>query len=172
MRGILVVLAIGALLAAAAPCAAAEELFDTKAAAVHIEKGIADLKGKKYDAAVKELEEAVSINPDAEAYYYLGYAYYLKGRKGDAESRKKSIECFDKAYELNPSFKPARFKPADAAEAAGKHKAPEAGQLSEPTPTVPAEPAQQQPDQQAPAQDNPEQPSPPIKATDKVKNLL
>ncbi len=117
MKKILILLAIGAVLVAGIPAfglAADEELFDTKAAAAHLEKGVTYLKDKKYDAAIKELDEAASINPDAEAYYYLGYAYYMKGKKGDAESRKKSIECFDKAYELNPRFTPSRFKPAEA----------------------------------------------------------
>jgi outer membrane protein assembly factor BamB len=86
----------------------AEELFDTKAATQHTEKGIAHLKAKNYDAAAKEFEESSAISPDAEAFYYLGYAYYMKGKiSNDGESRKKSMENFDKAYELNPNFTPS-----------------------------------------------------------------
>jgi tetratricopeptide (TPR) repeat protein len=93
---------------------AAEELFDTKAAADLLEKGISHLKTRNIDAAVNALEESVSIAPEAEAYYYLGYAYYMKGRTtGDNESRKKSIESFEKAYELDPDFTPSRYKPSD-----------------------------------------------------------
>jgi tetratricopeptide (TPR) repeat protein len=94
----------------------ADELFDTKAAAQHTEKGIEHLKGKDLDAAIKEFEASVAINPDAEAYYFLGYTYYLKGKTGDGESRKLSRENFDKAYELNPNFSPSRLmEPAAAA---------------------------------------------------------
>ena len=94
----------------------ADELFDTKAAAQHTEKGIAHLKGKNLDAAIKEFEESTAINPDAEAYYFLGYAYYLKGKTGDGESRKRSKENFEKAYELNPNFSPSRLMEPAAAE--------------------------------------------------------
>lgn len=89
---------------------AGEELFDSKTAAEHLEKGLSYLKARNYRAAVTELEESIAYEPGAEAYYYLGYAYYLIGRSGDAESRKMSIECFDKAYELNPGFRPTRYK--------------------------------------------------------------
>ncbi len=99
-----------------APVFSADELFDTKAAAEHTEKGIEYLKGKNLDASIKELEESVAINPDAEAYYFLGYAYYLKGKAGDSESRKRSKESFDKAYELNPGFTPSRLMEPAAAE--------------------------------------------------------
>ncbi|MGE5172805.1 MAG: hypothetical protein ACM3MD_03140 [Betaproteobacteria bacterium] len=93
---------------------AEEELFDTKAAAEHIEKGIAQLKAKSFDAAIVEFEESASISPEAEPYYYLGYAYYLKGRSGeDGESRKLSRENFEKAYEIDPNYSPTRYKPAE-----------------------------------------------------------
>ncbi len=94
---------------------AEEELFDTKAAAQHVEQGIAFLKAKNFDAAIEEFDEAASISPEAEAYYYLGYAYYLKGRGGDGESRKLSRESFEKAYEIDPNFTPRHAVPAEAA---------------------------------------------------------
>ena len=93
---------------------AAEELFDTKTAEKHIEQGIAYLKAKNFDAAISAFEEASVILPDAESYYYLGYAYYLKGRSGDADSRKKSLDNFEKAYEIDPNFTPTRYKPPEA----------------------------------------------------------
>lgn len=98
---------------------AAEDLFDTKTAAALVEKGIAQLKAGHYDAAIKEFEESSDINPDAEAFYYLGYAYYMKAKQGDKESRQKSMESFDKAYELDPHFTPTKFKPAEPAQASG-----------------------------------------------------
>jgi len=97
-----------------APALPAEDFFDTSAATKHMQQGFTFLKAKKYDFAVKEFEEAASINPDAEVYYYLGYTYYLKGRNGDEESRKKSRENFDKSYEIDPNFSPTRFKAAVA----------------------------------------------------------
>jgi tetratricopeptide (TPR) repeat protein len=119
----IVALIITALVATfATPVFSAEELFDTATATKHIEQGITQLKAKKYDAAVKEFEESAVINPDAEAYYYLGYTYYLKGRSGEEESRKKSREYFDKAYEIEPNFSPFRFKSADAAQAGMKRQ--------------------------------------------------
>jgi|GEM_PF-1898060 len=92
---------------------AADELFDTKAAAEHIDKGIAYLKAKNFDDAVREFNESASIAPEAEPYYYLGYTYYLKSRKGDVESRRLSLENFQKTYEIDPNFTPTRYKPAE-----------------------------------------------------------
>lgn len=92
---------------------AADELFDAKTAAEHMTKGIAHLKAKQYDAAIDELSESASVYPEAEAFYYLGYAYYMKGRKGDGESRKNAMENFEQAYELDPSFTPTRYMPAE-----------------------------------------------------------
>jgi tetratricopeptide (TPR) repeat protein len=133
----------------AAVCAnAEEELFDTKTAEKHIEQGIAHLKAHKYDAAIAEFEESTTVLPDAESFYYLGYAYYMKGRTQDGESRKKSMENFEKAYELDPNFTPTRFKPAEPvpAEVPAKQDtaaAPEpVAPQSSPTPT-PSEPVPQ-----------------------------
>lgn len=156
MRRTMVILLVSSVVLAGVQLAyAEEELFDTKTAAAHAEKGIAHLKEKKYDAAIKELEEAVTINPDAEAYYYLGYAYYMKGRKGDAESRKKSVESFDKAYELNPGFTPSRFKPAEDGETKPEQKSTETEQPPAAAVPSPAEPSPEQPDQKKSGMDVP-----------------
>lgn len=120
---------------------AEEELFDTEAATVYLEKGISFLKAKNYKAAVNEFEEAVSIAPDAENYYYLGYTYYLIGRSGDSESRKKSIECFDKAYELNPNFTPSRYATAETMPAKAPQRESEMQQPAAVTPASPQPPA-------------------------------
>jgi tetratricopeptide (TPR) repeat protein len=95
---------------------AEEELFDAKAAAQHIEQGIERLNAKDYDAAIAEFEESATISPEAEAYYYLGYTYYLKGRAKDGGNRNLSRENFEKAYEIDPSFTPRRPAPAEAAD--------------------------------------------------------
>lgn len=118
MRGIIAGILIVMVVIAFAPAGwAAEEepLFDTKAAAAGLEKGLALIKAKKYDQAVAEFEEAAATSPDveAEAYYYAGYAYYLKSRSGDEDSRQKSVEYFDRAYEINPNFSPNKFKPEE-----------------------------------------------------------
>jgi len=85
----------------AAPAFSADELFDTATASKHIERGISFLKAKDFDAAIKEFDESVTIAPEAEAYYYLGYAYYMKSRKTDGESRRMSRDSFEKAYEID-----------------------------------------------------------------------
>ncbi len=114
----------------------AEELFDAKEAADHIEKGIAYLKAKNYDAAINEFEESASISPEAEAYYYLGYAHYMKGRTQDGEDRKKSLENFNNAYEIDPNFTPSRYKPPETIETAK----PQQKEMTAPTGTQPAVP--------------------------------
>ncbi len=137
------------------------ELFDTKTAAAHTEKGIASLKDKKYDAAIKEFEESASVYPDAEAYYYLGYAYYLKGKTGDGESRKKSIESFEKAYELNPNFTPSKFKPAEPVEEPKQEKTAEPQPQAETE--APASRVYQAPARPTePGKEEPVQPTPPV----------
>ena len=94
---------------------AAEDLFDTGAAAALVEQGVKDLKSGRYDAAIDALEESVGINPDAQAFYYLGYAYYMKSKKENGESRAKSRESFDKAYALDPNFTPGKMKLGEGA---------------------------------------------------------
>ncbi len=135
--------------------AAEEPLFDTKAAAADIEKGLALVKAKKYDAAVEVFEDAAATSPEieAEALYYAGYACYLKGRSGDEDSRQKSVEYFDRAYEINPNFSPNKFKPTEplpgpAAQKSGDVTPAAAAPASklaippvQPAPTAPAAPA-------------------------------
>jgi tetratricopeptide (TPR) repeat protein len=114
---------------------AQEDLFDSKAAAEHMEKGVAHLKAKKIDAAVREFEAAAEINPDAEACYFLGYAYYLKGRAGDTESRRLSREYFNQAYAIDPNFSPSRYKPAEPNLLEGQQEPEPAQEATAPTAT-------------------------------------
>jgi len=100
---------------AAAPAFPAEEVFDTATASRHLEQGISHLKAKDFDAAITEFDESASISPEAEAYYYLGYAYYMKSKKSDGENRQRALENFDRAYEIDPNFSPTRFKPSEPA---------------------------------------------------------
>jgi tetratricopeptide (TPR) repeat protein len=135
-RLLLIILVIG-LGSAPLTGRAEEELFDTKAALQHIEQGFARLNAKDYDAAIAEFEQSAAISPEAESFYYLGYAYYLKGRKGNGENRNLSRENFEKAYEIDPNFTPRRPTPA---EAAGAPPATEQPGPSSPEP-APAQPA-------------------------------
>ncbi|MDH4162884.1 MAG: tetratricopeptide repeat protein [Nitrospirota bacterium] len=114
MRTALILMSLVIFSAMLSPARAEEELFDTKAAAAYREQGVNLLKQKNYDAAIDALEDAVASAPDAESYYLLGYAYYIKGKKtGDAESRMKAVENFNQAYQINPNFSPNKFKPED-----------------------------------------------------------
>ena len=180
MKRIMVILVVVAVSFTGVQLAnAEEELFDSTTATVYLEKGIAHLKSKNYDAAIAELEESVSINPDAEAFYYLGYAYYLKGKTGDGESRKKSIESFEKAYELNPNFTPSRYKPAETVAPRPEEKKSEAhepadsskqeqesGQASQPD-----QPVSQDMKEKTSDSDVPPQPATPFKATERVNDI-
>jgi tetratricopeptide (TPR) repeat protein len=129
----------------AAPAYPADELFDSATASKHMDRGIAFLKAKDFDAAINEFNASAEIAPEAEAYYFLGYAYYMKSRKVDGESRRMSRENFEQAYEIDPNFSPTRYKPAEPAP-----------QQAEPS--APAEPVTPQPDAQQPP--TPEQPKP------------
>ena len=119
MRGMIACILMVMTVIAFAPAGWAAEneepLFDTQAAAAGLEKGLKLVKAKKFDEAVEAFEEAAATSPDveAEAYYYAGYAYYLKSRSGDEDSRQKSAEYFDRAYEIDPNFSPNKFKPTE-----------------------------------------------------------
>jgi tetratricopeptide (TPR) repeat protein len=151
-------MAVLTILLGLAPLAghAEDELFDTKAAAQHIEQGIAFLKAKNFDAAIKEFEESAETSPEAEPFYYLGYAYYLKGRAGDGESRRLSRENFEKAYEIDPTFSPVRYKPAQPAPMMQQPQASDSSATPEAAPRT-APPSQPEPSQPNPPADQPKQ---------------
>ena len=130
----------------AAPAYPADELFDNATASKHMDQGISFLKAKDFDAAIKEFQESADIAPEAEAYYYLGYAYYMKSRTVDGESRKMSRENFEQAYEIDPNFSPTRYKPSEPV------SKPTTTPSAAVVPAAPQPPAQQQP--------SPEQPKP------------
>ena len=161
MREKIVFIIMVTLLLAVAPvvnAAAEEPLFDTKAAAAGLAKGLSLIKQKKYDAAVEAFENAAATAPDieAEALYYAGYASYLKSKSGDEDARQRSVEFFDRAYEINPNFSPNKFKPTEpmpgaAAQAGGNVTPASAAPASKlapapaaaATPTAPAKPSEQ-----------------------------
>lgn len=144
-RSLIVVLTV-LLSMVAVPAFSEEELFDTATASKYIEQGISCLKAKDYDAAIKEFVKSAAIAPEADAYYYLGYAYYMKSRKVDGESRRMSLENFEKAYEIDPNFTPTRYKTAEPAP-------PMASSMS--TTTEPVSPPGEAPQTPAPEQPKP-----------------
>jgi tetratricopeptide (TPR) repeat protein len=155
MRNVLAVIFV-ALLAAgsmATLSAAEEELFDVKAAAEHLANGIKLIAAKNYDGAIEELEDAVSAAPSAEAYYRLGYAYYMKGKAGDEGSRQRAMECFEQAYDLDPNFSPNVYGAPEVIEA------PDQGAIDSPAAAAPA--SALQPGAAAPAPAAPAPAAPP-----------
>ena len=56
-----------------------------------------------FNAAIKELNEAIRIGPDYLFYYYLGKLLYMKGDFNGA------IKAFKKSCELNMQFAPSRY---------------------------------------------------------------
>lgn len=135
-----------------------EPLFDTEAAAEHLASGNKLIAKRNYDAAIEEYEEAVSSAPSAEAYYRLGYAYYLKGRAGDEDARQMAMENFEMAYDMDPNFSPNVLGTGEVMEApqsgmTGIESPAAAAPASalEPAPAVPAAPASQQPAAEQPA---------------------
>jgi tetratricopeptide (TPR) repeat protein len=129
---------------AAAPAYPADELFDNATASKLMEQGISFLKANNFDAAIQEFDELTSVAPEAEAYYYLGYAYYMKGRKVDGDSRRLSMENFEKAYEIDPNFSPMRYKPSEPAPLPATNPSTAAVPV-EPSPAAQQPPTQEQP---------------------------
>ena len=56
-------------------------------------------KGEK-EAAISIIEDYVQESPDANAFYFLGYAYY------EMKEMEKAREYFDEAYRLKSFFSP------------------------------------------------------------------
>jgi tetratricopeptide (TPR) repeat protein len=81
--------------------AAADELFDTKAAGVHFQQGLKLYFKQQYEGAIKEFEEAIkNDSKNAKAYYFLGYSYYM------LKNMPKSMETFEQAYHLDQRYSP------------------------------------------------------------------
>lgn len=63
----------------------------------YLNAGIKYLKAKDYDKALQYLNYSVKLEKSSNAYYYRGYAYYLKG------DLKNAFSNFQMALKLNPS---------------------------------------------------------------------
>jgi len=64
------------------------------------QKGLSAYMKGDYSSAVTYFKEHVARVPDAEAYYFLGYASYELGLTKDAE------DYFREAYLIDPNFTP------------------------------------------------------------------
>ena len=64
------------------------------------EKALRAYQKKDFRTTVKYLTEYVERNPDAGAYYLLGYAHYK------LKNRKEASEYFRQAYLVDPNFTP------------------------------------------------------------------
>ena len=63
-------------------------------------RGLAAYMKRDYRSAVAHLKEYVAHQPDAEAYYLLGYASYKLNQ------RKEAAEYFRESYLIDPNFTP------------------------------------------------------------------
>jgi tetratricopeptide (TPR) repeat protein len=74
-----------------------------------IDQGLALFKRKRFAAAKKHFQSAVDANPnDAAATFYLAYTVYkiAEPKRPFHPEKQQAAELFDKAYELDPNFKP------------------------------------------------------------------
>src|SRR5262245_37470581 len=74
-----------------------------------IDEGLALFKRKRFAAAKKHFQAAVDSNPnDAAATFYLAYTVYkiAEPKRPFHPEKQQAAELFDKAYELDPNFKP------------------------------------------------------------------
>jgi TolA-binding protein len=65
-----------------------------------VEKAYNLLYQGKVDTAIEFMEDYVNERPNAEAYYFLGYAYYEK------KQMDKANEYFSKAFKLKSFYSP------------------------------------------------------------------
>lgn len=88
------------------PAAAA---VDASANQAQIDEGLAAFKRKRFAAAKRHFQAAVDANPsDAAATFYLAYTVYkiAEPKRPFHPEKQQAAELFDKAYELDPNFKP------------------------------------------------------------------
>ena len=80
------------------------------------DRGLAKYHLGNYEAAIKDFDKAIALNPQFAPYYYnRGLA------KGDLGYYEEAIKDFDKAIELNPQYAEAYFKRGNAKIALGNY---------------------------------------------------
>ncbi|MGD0883779.1 MAG: tetratricopeptide repeat protein [Thermodesulfovibrionales bacterium] len=87
----IILLAAAVVIALTSLAYAQEETYD---------KALRAYLKKDFKTTVKYLKEYVAQNPDADAYYLLGYANYK------LKNRKDAIGYFREAYLIDPNFTP------------------------------------------------------------------
>jgi tetratricopeptide (TPR) repeat protein len=91
------------------PAAAPPPEVSATANQTEIDEGLALFRRKRFAAAKKHFQAAVDQNPsDAAATFYLAYTVYkiAEPKRPFHPEKQQAAELFDKAYELDPNFKP------------------------------------------------------------------
>ena len=79
--------------------------------------GVTHIQKQQYEEAIKDYDEAITINPQlAEAYYNRGYA------KGMLERYEEAIKDFDKAITINPQYAKAYYNRGYAKDALERYE--------------------------------------------------
>lgn len=97
---------------AAAPPEQPAAAVDAGANRSHIDEGLAAFKHKRFAAAKRHFQAAVDADPnDAAATFYLAYTVYkiAEPKRPFHPEKQQAAELFDKAYQLDPNFKPVWF---------------------------------------------------------------
>jgi len=74
-----------------------------------IDAGLAAFKKRHFAKAEIEFRKALEADPSSPAAnFYLGYTYYkiAEPRRRLTPEKQKALDLFDKAYKLDPEFKP------------------------------------------------------------------
>lgn len=101
VKSLILLCGIGILCLWLSGLAAADELFDTKAAGMYFQQGLKLYFMQQYEGAIKEFDEAIKIDPEnAKAYYFIGYSYYK------LKNMPKAMETFEQAYDLDQQYSP------------------------------------------------------------------
>ncbi len=98
---------------APAEAAPAAETTPAVSADALIEAGLKAFGRRRYTQAEIEFRKALEAAPDsAAAAYYLGYTYYkgAEAKRPFHPDKQKAAEMFAKAWELDPTFRPAWAK--------------------------------------------------------------
>jgi tetratricopeptide (TPR) repeat protein len=110
----LATLTFAAALAAATPAAApplqAQPSVVSSDAQSHIDAGMAAYKRRRLQEAQRHFQAAVDADPQsAAAHYYLGYVVYkiAEPKRPFHPEKQVAAQHFAKAYELDPTFRPA-----------------------------------------------------------------
>ena len=94
LKGLFLVCTVATSMVLLMVCASLSAERDTFA------KGLTAYMKRDYRTAVVHLKEYVAHQPDANAYYFLGYASY------EMNQMKEAAEYFREAYLIDPNFTP------------------------------------------------------------------